>query len=435
MRNVSAIILTAMPEEAEPFLQAAKAKGTEPQSISSFGTSSAWLLPLTTPPIALIRTGIGQSATASALGWALSAFQAPVVFSAGSAGGLGVDVNVGEVVVGKEYRYGTADATAFDYEPGQIPGQPPAFTAPPEIAETIKGRHGLMLSGDSFITAANVGEMRERFPDALTADMESTAAAQVCHAAGVPFVSVRGISDLCGPRADQEFHMALDVVAGRSATAVLAAIASRHTPAAPHPSQKFSRDSLEAALWFVLGFAYLGDAFDDADHAGLTPTIARALELPSDDPLTQKVAKMTAAGQSLAAQYPETTLSAARYDATRRTILREFGLETGRGSLVWPPTSQTVTKRFDGRWNSAIEAIGLQGQMGRTPGGTKFSEQDYLTYLRAYLKHTEDSGRAVSFNSYVAWVKDVEPSAPSGASLRQKFGTWLAALDAARAAG
>ncbi len=94
-----------------------------------------------------------------------------------------------------------------------------------------------------------------------------------------------------------------------------------------------------------------------------------------------------------------------------------------------------MTKRFDGRWNSAIEAIGLQGQMGRTPGGTKFSEQDYLTYLRAYLKHTEDSGRAVSFNSYVAWVKDVEPSAPSCASLRQKFGTWLAALDAARAAG
>jgi adenosylhomocysteine nucleosidase len=78
-----------------------------------------------------------------------------------------------------------------------------------------------MVSGDSFVTAVNVAEVRAAFPAALSTDMESTAIAQVCHSHGVPFVSVRGISDLCGPAADQDFHMAVEEVAARAADVVL----------------------------------------------------------------------------------------------------------------------------------------------------------------------------------------------------------------------
>lgn len=68
-------------------------------------------------------------------------------------------------------------------------------------------RVGQVVSGDSFVTAANVGSMRAEFPQALATDMETAALAQVCFGEGVGWVSVRAVSDLCGPRADQDFHM------------------------------------------------------------------------------------------------------------------------------------------------------------------------------------------------------------------------------------
>jgi len=79
-----------------------------------------------------------------------------------------------------------------------------------------------MLAGNSFITAANVTDTREVFPTALSTDMESTALAQVAASAGIPFVSVRGVSDLCGPEAGQDFHIAAEEAAARSAAVVLA---------------------------------------------------------------------------------------------------------------------------------------------------------------------------------------------------------------------
>src|SRR5699024_9865925 len=81
-------------------------------------------------------------------------------------------------------------------------------------------RRGLMLSGDAFVTAASAEPMRERFPAALSADMETTASARTAAALGVPFVALRAVSDLCGPAAGQQFHLELDLAAETSARAV-----------------------------------------------------------------------------------------------------------------------------------------------------------------------------------------------------------------------
>ena len=81
-----------------------------------------------------------------------------------------------------------------------------------------------MLAGNSFITAANAGRARELFPEAVSTDMESTALAQVCAGAEVPFVSVRGVSDLCGPQAGQDFHIGVEEAATRSAAVVIAVL-------------------------------------------------------------------------------------------------------------------------------------------------------------------------------------------------------------------
>ena len=157
-----------------------------------------------------------------------------VIVSAGTTGGLGRDVEVGDVCACTSTAYNDVDATAFGYALGQTPGQPPAFTADAglvarvrEVGQVALGAAtatsgssrvhvGQMLSGGSFVTAANVGATRELFPQAVSTDMETTAVAQVARAHATPFLSVRGVSDLCGPEAGQEFHISSDEAAARS---------------------------------------------------------------------------------------------------------------------------------------------------------------------------------------------------------------------------
>ena len=192
--------------------------------------------------LVLVRSGIGLVASASALATALTRLTPAVVLSAGTAGGLGREVEVGDVCVSTTLAYTDADATAFGYAHGQTPGQPAVFEADTAVLARVEEvgpaalrastassgdariRAGQMLAGTSFVTAANVGRARELFPGAVSTDMESTALAQVAASAGIPFASVRGVSDLCGPEAGQDFHIGAHEAAARSAAVVLAAL-------------------------------------------------------------------------------------------------------------------------------------------------------------------------------------------------------------------
>lgn len=192
--------------------------------------------------LVLVRSGIGLVAAASALATALTRLAPAVVLSAGTAGGLGRAVEVGDVCVSTTLAYTDADATAFGYAHGQTPGQPAVFEADAAVLARVEEvgpaalrgatassggariRAGQMLAGNSFVTAANVGRARELFPGAVSTDMESTALAQVAASAGIPFASVRGVSDLCGPEAGQDFHIGVHEAAARSAAVVLAAL-------------------------------------------------------------------------------------------------------------------------------------------------------------------------------------------------------------------
>ena len=63
------------------------------------------------------------------------------------------------------------------------------------------------------------------FPDALATDMETAALAQTAFRFGVPFLAVRGISDLCSPLEAGEFATHVDDAADRSAAVVAALLA------------------------------------------------------------------------------------------------------------------------------------------------------------------------------------------------------------------
>ncbi|WP_258065378.1 5'-methylthioadenosine/S-adenosylhomocysteine nucleosidase [Rathayibacter sp. AY1B8] len=220
----TAIVLVAMDEEAAPFLAAASS-ASEPRAV---GNALQWELELDSRAVLLIRTGIGLVNAAGGLTAAIlrEGGSRPLVVSAGTAGGLGADVRVGEVVIGAEYVQTDADARAFGYALGQVPGMPArysgdnaALAAELELLEGPPVRRGLIVSSDVFVSSAHVDRVRNDFPGALATDMESVALAQTAHVHGLPFVSVRGISDLCAPG---EFEAHVDDAADRSVAVVRA---------------------------------------------------------------------------------------------------------------------------------------------------------------------------------------------------------------------
>ncbi len=235
LATVAAVVAVAMPDEAAPFLARADAVA-DPVTV---GGAEHHVLTVGGQDVLLVRGGIGLSNAASAASAALVLVaaarggQAPALVSAGSAGGVQAGVHVGDVVVGTEHVYTGADARAFGYALGQVPGMPAAYRGDPAMRGAALGadagdltvRTGQMLSGDAFVDATLVGPVREQFPGGLSTDMESTALAQVAHVYGVPFLAVRGISDLCGPAGADDFLTHVDDAADRSAAVVLGMLA------------------------------------------------------------------------------------------------------------------------------------------------------------------------------------------------------------------
>ena len=246
--NTAPIIQVAMDEELAPFLAA-----TEPAKIDQVGMEQLQLghaavyARVLSPaasaaegyPVLLVRSKIGGTNATAALTSVISLVskQPRLVVSAGTAGGLKSGIAVGDVCVSTTLAYTDADATTFGYVRGQLPGMPatyssddvardmalaasPALNAATPTSADAKIYSGQMLAGNSFVTAANVGDTRTAFPEAISTDMESTPLAQVCEAYSLPFISVRGVSDLCGPEAGEDFHIGVDEAAARSAAVV-----------------------------------------------------------------------------------------------------------------------------------------------------------------------------------------------------------------------
>lgn len=177
--------------------------------------------------IVLVRSGIGLANAAAAAAVACTLYQPSAIFSVGSAGGIEGKVEVGDVVVGAQSVYLSADARAFGYQLGQVPGMPAIYEGSAELLASCppEVRPGLIVSGDVFVDATQLPTVLERFPDASAVDMETVAIAQTAFTYQVPFLSVRGISDLCGVAAAAEHAHRVDDVSARSAATVAALLA------------------------------------------------------------------------------------------------------------------------------------------------------------------------------------------------------------------
>lgn len=231
MTQPQAIVITAMDDEMAPFLTLA----TDVSEPVAVGNSLQRTATLAGHPVLLVRSGIGLVNASSALVAAVLAHPGTrVIVSAGTAGGLGPQVKVGDVVVGSEYINADADARAFGYVLGQVPQMPASYSPREAELALLQQGHasdalfagaqlhvGLMVSGYSFATPEKAEALLANFPGSQSTDMESSALAQVAHSFGLSFISVRGISDLCGA---EEFTTHVDDASDRSAAVVAAVL-------------------------------------------------------------------------------------------------------------------------------------------------------------------------------------------------------------------
>ena len=190
-------------------------------------------------PVAVTRCGVGKVFSAMATQVLIDCFGVTRLINIGVAGGVGVGLHVGDMVLSTD-----AVQHDFDLSPlgcvrghnsdlGGDPAKPTRYVADEGLRERFKAAaqktlpadggllEGTIASGDQFIDSAATKELlRERF-GAVACEMEGAAMAQVAACQNVPFLIVRSISDMADGGAQISYREMVQVAADRATTALL----------------------------------------------------------------------------------------------------------------------------------------------------------------------------------------------------------------------
>jgi len=230
-------ILSALAQEQEGLLALLQRPRRELRGGREF-----WRGELHGVPLVLGLSRIGKVAAATTATTLIEAFGVRRMVFTGVAGGLASGVQVGDVVVAKEFVQHDMDASPL-FPRYQIPlYDRERFACDADLAQALLSasraglkrlgqkevavHHGLVASGDRFVSAAGEARaLRETLSEAghppLAVEMEGAAVAQVCHDYALPFAAVRTISDRADDSAHVDFSQFVSEVASRYAMAIL----------------------------------------------------------------------------------------------------------------------------------------------------------------------------------------------------------------------
>lgn len=218
-------IICAMPEEIKELKAQLKNESTK-----KIGGKDYYFGQISGQDVVLVESGIGKVEAGITTEHLITDCGADVVINSGSAGGIGDGLHVGDVVISTATAYHDVDATAFDYQYGQLPGKEPRFAASKKWGDALAQageqtgltvKQGLIVSGDQFIASQDaIKQILAHFPDALSSEMEGAAVGQVATDHQVPYVVVRAMSDT----GDEEAGVSFDefiIEAGKRSAAML----------------------------------------------------------------------------------------------------------------------------------------------------------------------------------------------------------------------
>ena len=215
----------------EPEVAILKAKLTNP-TVTEHAGFSFTQGQLNSTEVIIVQSGIGKVAAALATAMLIEHFSPDYVINTGSAGGFEPSLKVGDIVVSSEVRYHDVDVTAFGYEIGQLPANPPAYIPHDmlvdaakkgiEQLENIQALVGLITTGDTFMTKEDdIAKAKANFPTMAAVEMEGAAIAHTCHQFNVPFVIIRSLSDIAGKESPTSFEEYLETASVNSSKLVM----------------------------------------------------------------------------------------------------------------------------------------------------------------------------------------------------------------------
>ncbi|MES2402694.1 MAG: 5'-methylthioadenosine/adenosylhomocysteine nucleosidase [Pseudomonadota bacterium] len=219
-------ILSALQEEQQGLIDLLDKPGQTSHAGREF-----WHGDLHGQPVVLALSRIGKVAAATTATTLIERFAVSRIVFTGVAGGIGHGVKVGDVVVAEDFVQHDMDAsplfpryeiplygqTRFNADAGLtallLQAAESAFRhindgESPWAFPDAKVHHGLMASGDRFVSGAQEAHQLQQALQVaghpvLAVEMEGAAIAQVALDYGLPFAAVRTISD----RADDNAHV------------------------------------------------------------------------------------------------------------------------------------------------------------------------------------------------------------------------------------
>lgn len=158
----------------------------------------------------VMKSGVGKGNASMATTILLERYAIDRVVNIGTAGGLCQEQNVLDAVISNRVVQHDFDTSPLD----GAEGIGLYFEADSDLADIcelalqhmqVKAHRGLIASGDQFIAQEEqLQRLQACFPDAMCAEMEAGAIAQVCVHYQIPFVVLRSLSDIAHK---QDSHM------------------------------------------------------------------------------------------------------------------------------------------------------------------------------------------------------------------------------------
>ena len=180
----------------------------------------------------VIKSGIGKVNAARTTQILIDIFDLDYIVILGSAGSLNDELDIGDIVIGKELVQHDFDTTAFGDEKGYITGAGKIFKSDEELVEKYRKyvqenkldyqvKVGTIASGDIFLTEKVMKEkIRSKF-GADCVEMEGAAIAQICTLNKVPFIVIRSISDKPNGSNQMDYNKFADLASKRCADLIL----------------------------------------------------------------------------------------------------------------------------------------------------------------------------------------------------------------------
>jgi adenosylhomocysteine nucleosidase len=200
--------------------------------------------------VVVVLSRIGKVAAATTAVALIEHFGVTRMMFTGVAGGLGGNVQVGDMVVARELLQHDMDASplfpafeipltgrsrfATDADMSDVLAQSaqsvltsmPQWVTPAQSLgidfSAARVHQGLIISGDQFISRTEQSQrLLASLPDALAVEMECAAMAQVCADYQIPLAAIRAISDRADDAASIDFPKFIQDIASRLSAHVL----------------------------------------------------------------------------------------------------------------------------------------------------------------------------------------------------------------------